>query len=95
MKRTLSNQFSNQLIFKSTITTLSSEYIGDQSWIVGNLIFSVVAFGPAALWAHRKLSPKNAETKWMNSLLRGNGSQVTSAMAFINEIEEFEKEDDL
>lgn len=64
---------------------------GDQNWIIGNLIFSVVVFVPLALWAHKKLSPVNAEKKWMNKLLRGNGSQITDALVLLDEIEEFEE----
>ena len=66
--------------------------VGDSAWIQSNIVLSVLLV-PAAVWAHRKLSAKNAEKKWMNRLLAGNGSQITDALSFIGEIEEFEKEE--
>ena len=66
--------------------------VGDRNWIIGNVIISVVVFLPLAIWAHRKLSAKNAHTKWMNTLLRGNGNQIVEALRLIEEIEEFEQE---
>ena len=65
--------------------------IADQSWLIGNLIFSAVFFVPLAIWAHRKLSPENAHKPWINALLRGNGSQITEAAGYLSEIEAFEK----
>ena len=65
------------LLFK-VAWNLDIVVMGNQGWILSNVILSI-AFIPVAIWAHRKLSPKNAETKWMNNLLRGNGSQVTAA----------------
>ncbi len=63
---------------------------GDPAWITGNVLVSVLVFLPLSIWAHFKLSPKNADTKWMNALLQGNGSQITDALHLIKEIEEFE-----
>lgn len=40
----------------------------------------------------RKLNAKNSHTKWMNWLLRGNGSQVDEALKFIKQLEDFEQE---
>ena len=40
-----------------------------------------------------KLAPKNADKKWMDRLLRSNGSQITDAIAFLKEIEDFERSD--
>lgn len=44
-------------------------------------------------WIHKKLDPKNADKDWLNWLIQGSGSQVNEALEFLNEIEEFEKED--
>ncbi len=66
--------------------------VGDSSWIQANIAFSILLV-PAAIWAHRKLRAKNAEKKWMNRLLAGNGSQINGALSFIAEIKEFEKEE--
>ena len=68
--------------------------IGDKTWIMSNVILSIFVFIPLSLWLHNKLVPKNAGTKWMNSLLRGNGSQITDALNFLAEIEDFEKADE-
>lgn len=77
------------ILFFKIAWNLDIVAVGDQKWILSNIILSI-AFIPAAIWAHRKLSPKNAEAKWMNNLLQGNGSQITSALALIKEVEEFE-----
>ena len=66
--------------------------MGDQTWIIGNVIISIIVFLPLSIWAHSKLSAKNAHTKWMNALLRGNGNQIVEALKLIEEIEVFEKE---
>ena len=65
--------------------------IAGTTWLIGNLIFSVVVFVPLAIWGHRKLSPINANKPWMNALLRGNGSQIDDAARFLHEIHAFEK----
>ncbi len=67
--------------------------VGDRTWIIGNIIFNTIVFVPLAIWAHLKLSPKNADKKWMNRQFRGNGSQITDAIKFLDEIEDFEKSD--
>ena len=38
----------------------------------------------------RALHPKNMNKKWLNWLLKGNGSQVDEAIGFINEMKRFE-----
>jgi len=63
----------------------------DTSWLLGQIPVMAV-FAAGALWAHKKLSPKNADKPWMNKLLSGNGSQITDALTLLSEIEEFEKE---
>ncbi len=40
----------------------------------------------------RALQPKNINKKWLNWLLKGNGSQVDEALGFFNEIKAFEQE---
>ncbi|MEQ9440391.1 MAG: hypothetical protein RIG62_15155 [Cyclobacteriaceae bacterium] len=65
--------------------------VGDPAWMIGNIIFSIVVFVPLSLWLHRKLSPENAYKPWMNRVLGGNGSQITGALAFLKEIEKFER----
>ena len=42
------------------------------------------------IWIYRNLSPKNVNKKWINWLLRGNGSQINEAQKFMLEIEQFE-----
>ncbi|MTI20987.1 hypothetical protein E1176_08130 [Fulvivirga sp. RKSG066] len=65
--------------------------VADTSWLLWQLpVMFLFALG--ALWAHKKLSPKNAEKPWMNKLLSGNGSQITEALIFLKEIDEFERE---
>ena len=60
-------------------------------WLIWQAGLSI-AFIPLAIWLHQKLSPKNIHKSWMNKVLKGNGSQITEAIEFIKEIEEFEKE---
>jgi len=66
--------------------------IGDQNWIWTNVLLSILVFLPLTIWGHFKLSPKNANTKWMQAFLKGNGSQITDAMIFLEEIKKFEEE---
>lgn len=79
------------LIFK-TILGIDIVEVGDPAWITANVIVSIVLFVPFAIWATLKLNPKNAEKKWMNKLLRGNGDQITYALEMIKEVNEFENE---
>ncbi len=79
------------LLFK-LVWNIDIVAVGNQTWIASNFILSIGVFVPFAIWAHFKLSPKNAEKRWMNALLRGNGSQIVSALALTEEIERFEKE---
>ncbi len=64
----------------------------DTGWLLGQIPV-ILLFVAGAIWAHRKLSPKNAEKPWMNKLLSGNGSQITEALALLKEIEKFEEEE--
>ncbi len=66
--------------------------VGDRTWILSNVVISVVVFLPFAVWAHFKLSPENVHTKWMNRLLQGNGSQISDAIQLLDDIERFETE---
>ncbi|REE05659.1 hypothetical protein [Marinoscillum furvescens] len=64
----------------------------DPTWLWSNVAIGVLVFLPFSIWAHRKLSPKNANKPWMNKLIIGNGSQINKALEFIGEIDEFDKE---
>lgn len=66
--------------------------VGDVNWIIANLVFSVCIFIPAAIWMYKKLSAKNANKKWMNKLLGGNGSQIMDAVNFLEEIKTYEND---
>jgi len=63
----------------------------DTGWLLWQLPVMLL-FTLGAIWAQKKLSPKNAEKPWMNKLLSGNGSQITEALSLLDEIEQFEKE---
>ncbi len=65
--------------------------VGNRNWLIAQGFFSVILILPT-LWAYRKLDRKNIDTKWMQTLLRGQGSQIADALGFIREIEAFEKE---
>lgn len=78
------------IVFFKVLLGLDIVTIGDQNWIIANVLFSLLVVTPLAIWAHVKLSIKNADKKWMNALLRGNGSQIMDAMGFLKEIQEFE-----
>ncbi|SHK04986.1 hypothetical protein SAMN04488028_102618 [Reichenbachiella agariperforans] len=67
--------------------------VADQTWLYSQLGFTIVFMFPLALWMHSKLIPENADKKWMQRLLQGNGSQVAGAQAFLGEIREFEEEE--
>ncbi len=86
--------FSFIILFFKVAWNVDIVAVGDQAWIISNLILSIGVFLPLTIWAHFKLSTKNAEKNWMNVLLRGNGSQVTAAIHLIREIEEFEEEEE-
>lgn len=58
----------------------------DPLWV----ILQPVVLLPLTIWIYTKLSPKNAEKKWMNWLLQGNGSQIKSAQNFIQEINQLQ-----
>lgn len=62
----------------------------DTTWLIANVIISFGLFLPFAIWAHRKLNPDNIDKKWMKNLLQGQGSQLSSAMALLKNIESFE-----
>lgn len=40
----------------------------------------------------KALHPKNANSKWLNWLLKGSGSQVNEALQYLNAIEQFQTE---
>ncbi len=62
----------------------------DSSWFVWNLALTIM-FIPLALWLVKILNYKT-RTKWVQKLIVDNGGkQIHSAIQFLNEIEEFEK----
>ncbi|MFA0961039.1 hypothetical protein AB9P05_04485 [Roseivirga sp. BDSF3-8] len=61
---------------------------GDKMWLVTQVLISVVIMLPLALYAHRKLIPENADKKWMQKLLQGNGTQIRDSLNLIREVEE-------
>ena len=60
--------------------------VADPIWMIAQ---TVVLIFPT-IWIYRNLSPKNVNKKWINWLLRGNGSQINEAQKFMLEIEKFE-----
>jgi len=85
--------FSFVILFFDVILGVDIVERGEQTWLISNLLFSVVVFIPVALWIHHKLGPRNAGKKWMNSLLLGNGSQINDALMFLDDIKTYEDED--
>ena len=59
-------------------------------WILWNIAICIVLFTPLSYWLYRKLDPKHADEEWMRKFFQGSGSQVSDAIAFLREIEEFE-----
>ena len=58
----------------------------DPAWMILQTVILILP----AIWIYRNLSPKNANKKWVNWLLQGNGSQINEAQNFMKEIEKFE-----
>ena len=58
----------------------------DPIWIIVQTIVLI----PVAVWLYFTISPKNADKKWMNWLLQGQGSQIKSAQEFILEIDQLQ-----
>lgn len=65
--------------------------VGDKAWIISNIIFSILVFIPMAVWMHIKLSAKNANKRWMNKVLGGNGNQINDAMNLLEAIDSYKK----
>ena len=62
----------------------------DSSWFLWNLALAIL-FIPLTLWLVKILNYKT-RTKWVQKLIIDNGGkQIHSAIQFLNEIEEFEK----
>ena len=62
----------------------------DSSWFVWNLALTIL-FIPLTLWLVKILNYKT-RTKWVQKLIVDNGGkQIRSAIQFLSEIEEFEK----
>jgi len=64
--------------------------VGDTKWLIVQAIISI-AFIPLTIWLYKKLSPENIDKKWMNTLLKGAGSQISEALECIKKIEQFER----
>jgi len=62
------------------------------NWMVWNVVIVIALFLPITLWINKKLSIKNADKDWMQSVLKGSGSQINEAIVLLQEIEKFEKE---
>ena len=61
------------------------------NWLLWNLILSIL-FIPFSIWLYRKLNYKTKDS-WIKSLIADNGGkQISSAIQFINEIEELKKQ---
>jgi hypothetical protein len=71
----------NDILFNVDIINLA-----DPVWMILQTLILIIP----TIWIYRNLSPKNANKKWVNWLLRGNGSQINEAENYIKEIEEFE-----
>lgn len=80
------------ILFFKVLWNVDIVAVGDPDWIKWNLVIAVVLFLPLAIWMHIKLNPKNANKKWMHSLLRGMGSQINDALHLLDEVENFEKD---
>lgn len=59
----------------------------DTTWLIVQPLVLILP----TIWIYRKLSPKNAQKKWLNWLLVGHGSQINEAQQFLQEIKKFEK----
>jgi hypothetical protein len=65
---------------------------GDPNWWLANIILSLL-FIPLAIWIYQKLSWKNMHIPWVKSFIySAGGKQITKAMGFLQEIDNFEKE---
>lgn len=64
-----------------------------KTWLIVQLILSISLI-PLSVWLHKKLSPKNISKKWVSSILKGAGSQVSEAIEFIKRIDEFKRNQD-
>ena len=70
----------------SHINALSTNML--YMYAVMSLLLLVVAF-----FASKSIAKDKVSSKWVNWLLQGSGSQVDEALGFINQIQEFEKEE--
>lgn len=65
---------------------------GDPKWWIANIILSLL-FIPLAVWIYRKLSWKNIHIPWVKQFIYSiGGKQITKAIGFLQEIDNFEKE---
>ncbi|MGH1365154.1 MAG: hypothetical protein ACRBF0_16455 [Calditrichia bacterium] len=63
---------------------------GDTKWLIVQAMLSI-AFIPLTIWLYKKLSPENINKEWVNTLLKGAGSQISDALECIKKIEQFEE----
>ena len=60
--------------------------VADPLWMISQTLVLIIP----TVWIYTNLSPENVNKKWVNWLLKGNGSQINEAQNFIKEIEKFE-----
>lgn len=77
----------SELLFGIDFITVTNFSALSWNFILSGLLI------PVAWWMHRKLNPMNADKDWLNWLIQGSGSQVGEAMEFLNQIDEFEREE--
>lgn len=65
--------------------------IANQQWLFFQVLFSLIFMIPLTVWINNKLTPENADKKWMRSLLGGNGAQISHALEILEGIELLKK----
>jgi hypothetical protein len=79
------------LAFKA-LTNLNIVTLFATKWWAAQIIFSLLII-PVCIWLYRQVSYKNLHKKWVRFIIKNSvGNSVTDAMQFINEIDEYKKE---
>ena len=81
------------IVFFDLVFGIHIVQVGNQTWLITQLLISVIVMIPLAIWLHKKLVPENADKKWMYNLLRGNGSQIIDSIQILEEIRNAERGD--
>lgn len=84
--------FSGLFFFKALLNLDLTPIINNHVMIALGII--TVLLEIASILILRALRAQNIDKKWMNCLLKSSGSQLDDALNFLNEIKEFEKEDE-